>query len=85
LLVNKDQHSQHPVSVAFHDQAGSHYFQDGLTQISFGADEYLWHAAGANGYATPDGPTVTSTESGGQGTLYVLPKSSVTVLRGRVQ
>jgi hypothetical protein len=85
LLVNKDQHSDHPVSVVFHDQAGSHYFQNGLAQISFGADEYLWHAAGANGYAMPDGPAVTSTQNGGQGTQYILPKASVTVLRGNVQ
>jgi len=86
LLVNKDKRAEHAVTVDFHDNgSGDHHFQDGVTQISFGADEYLWHPAGANGYAQPDGPAVTSTERGGKDTQYVLPKASVTVLRGMVR
>jgi hypothetical protein len=85
LLVNKDQHNSHPVYVSFDDAgSGAHYFQDAVTEITFGADEYFWHANGANGYAMPDGPAATSTEGGGKGTQYVLPKASVTVLRGRI-
>jgi len=86
LLVNKDQHNDHPVYVIFADQAGgNHYFQNSVAQVSFGADEYLWHAAGAQGYAKPDGPAVTSTEGGGRGVEYILPRASVTVLRGTVR
>lgn len=40
---------------------------------------------GENGYANPDGPAVSSNQSGGKGVEYVLPKASVTVLRGLVQ
>lgn len=85
LLVNKDQHNSHPVLLRFDDAGtGAHYFQNAVTEISFGADEYFWHANGANGYANPDGPVATSTEGGGKGTQYVLPKASVTVLRGMI-
>jgi hypothetical protein len=86
LLVNKDPHNAHPVFVRFHDAgSGAHFFEDPVTQISFGNEEYAWHRNGANGFADPDGPATTSTQSGGQGAQYVLPKASVTVLRGRVQ
>jgi hypothetical protein len=86
LLVNKDQHDSHPVYVSFRDEgSGAHYFQNAVAEISFGAEEYLWHANGAHGYAKPDGPAVTSIESGGKGTQYVLPRASVTVLRGRIE
>jgi len=63
----------------------NHYFQGTVKQISFGADNYVWHAKGQNGYANPDGPAVSSNQSGGKGVDYVLPKASVAVLRGLVQ
>ena len=86
LLVNKDQHNSQSLYVSFNDAgSGTHYFQNAVTEVSFGADEYFWHADGANGYARPDGPAVTSSEGGGKGTQYVLPKASVTVLRGRIE
>ena len=85
LLVNKDQHTPHSVHVSFDNaENGSHYFQGAVTEISFGSDEYFWHPNGANGYAKPDGPALTSTQPGGQGIEYVLPKASVTVLRGAI-
>lgn len=86
LLVNKDQHNSHRVYVSFDDAgSGAHYFQSEVAQVSFGPDQYLWHANGANGYAKPDGPAVTSSEDGGRGTQYLLPRASVTVLRGRIK
>jgi hypothetical protein len=87
LLVNKDQSSAHSVTVNFHDSSTQkhRYFQDDVTQISFGADNYKWHPDGPNGYANPDGPAITSTQSGGKGTPYTLPKASITVLRGTLQ
>jgi hypothetical protein len=87
LLVNKDQKSTQQVSVVFHDVSrhNNHYFEDGVTQISFGADDYLWHPDGANGFAAPDGPAESSIHSGGQRAIYTLPKASITVLRGEVE
>jgi hypothetical protein len=86
LLINKDKHADHPVLVTFNDQSGgNHYFQDAVTQISFGDDQYRWHAAGAEGFARPDGPALTSTQGGGQGTQYLLPRASITVLRGTIK
>ncbi len=86
LLVNKDQHNSHSVFVKFHDAgSGSHYFENTVTQISFGDEEYLWRPNGANGYALPDGPAEVSTQAGGRGREYALPSASITVLRGAIQ
>jgi hypothetical protein len=87
LLVNKDQENPHSVVVEFRDASkhSNHYFQGTVKQVSFGADNYVWHANGQNGYANPDGPAVTSDQSGGKGVEYTLPKASITVLRGAVR
>jgi hypothetical protein len=87
LLVNKDHASTHSVSVRFKDWSRNtaHYFQGSVRQVSFGAENYTWHADGANGYANPDGPAVVSTQVGGRREEYVLPPASITVLRGVVQ
>jgi len=87
LLVNKDQLNPHSVEVEFHDASShsNHYFEGTVKQVSFGADNYVWHANGQNGYARPDGPAVTSDQSGGKGVEYTLPKASITVLRGTVR
>jgi hypothetical protein len=86
LLVNKDRDHAHSVEVSFHDAAADedHSFTGKVTQISFGAENYTWHPAGQNGFAAPDGPAVHSVVPGGPATEYVLPKASITVLRGKV-
>jgi hypothetical protein len=75
------------VVVEFHDSSkhSNHYFRGAVRQVSFGADNYVWHANGQNGYADPDGPAVGSDQSGGKGVEYTLPKASITVLRGMVK
>lgn len=87
LLVNKDQLTPHSVTVDFHDSKNNtdHFFQGNVTQVSFGADNYVWHPNGQNGYANPDGPAVTSNQPGGKGTEYTLPEASINVLTGKVQ
>ncbi len=87
LLVNKDQFTPHALTVDFHNAGDNtdHYFQGNVTQISFGADNYVWNPMGQNGIANPDGPSITSDQPGGKGVLYTLPKASITVLRGMVQ
>ena len=87
LLVNRDRSNPHSVQVDFHNAKNSsdHYFDGDVTQVSFGADNYVWHAHGQNGSADPDGPAVTSTQPGGKDAEYTLPAASVTVLRGKVR
>jgi hypothetical protein len=85
LLVNKDQESPHPLQVVFKDSGKDHYFSGTIKQISFGADNYVWHPDGQDGNADPDGPAVTSDQPGGKGVEYTLPQASVTVLRGTIQ
>ena len=87
LLVNKDENNPHSVTVTFHNGSNhsDHYFAGTVKEVTFGADEYTWHVDGANGYADPDGPAVTSDQQGGKDTEYALPTASVTVLRGAVK
>ncbi len=87
MLVNKDQFTTHSLTVNFHNSGdgSDHYFSGNVTQISFGADNYVWHPMGPNGSANPDGPSVTSNQPGGKGVQYTLPKASITVLRGTLQ
>jgi hypothetical protein len=74
------------VTVKFYDDAnGPRHFEDFVTQISFGDAEYRWHPDGANGFADPDGPATASMQSGGAAAQYLLPKASITVLRGTIQ
>jgi hypothetical protein len=86
MLVNKDPSQAHSVAVNFHDSStnADHFFQGPVTSVSFGSPNYTWIANGANGMANPDGPAVTTSLSGGAGTIYTLPQSSVVVLRGNV-
>ncbi|MGA8152542.1 MAG: discoidin domain-containing protein [Terriglobales bacterium] len=87
LLVNKDRVNPRSVQIDFHDSLinSDQHFHGDVTQVSWGADNYAWHAMGENSYADPDGPAVTSTQPGGKGVLYTLPAASITVLRGRAR
>jgi hypothetical protein len=86
MLINKDRENEHAVRVAFTEQEGKDngFFSGRVDRITFGADEYEWHANGAAGYAEPDGPVARSTMTGGAETLYPLPKASITILRGTI-
>jgi hypothetical protein len=87
LLVNRDQENAHPVRVAFRElESGRNGFFSGpVTMVTFGREQYRWHAAGSNGHADPDGPPVTSSIPGAVSeTVFTLPRASLTVLRGHV-
>lgn len=85
MLINKDHDHSHEVRVAFHaPDLPDSYFAGDITAVTFGREQYQWHAARKKGYADPDGPPVTSTLSGQQGSRYMLPAASLTVLRGRL-
>ncbi len=87
LLINKDHINAHPVTVTFTNSANNsnHFFSGSVAQVAFGEQEYEWHPANAFGYAQPDGPFTTTTESGGAGTTYTLEPGSITVLRASIQ
>jgi hypothetical protein len=86
MLVNKDHDHAHQVRIAFHnaDANRDSSFAGPVTMITFGKEQYQWHPDRKKGHADPDGPAVTSTLSGGEGTQYDLPPASLTVLRGRL-
>jgi hypothetical protein len=85
MLINKDETTAHPVSVTFQNAGAPRYFSGSVTQVTFGRKEYIWHPDNADGYPSPDGPAVTTTEQGGAGAVYNLPPGSLTVLRGTIQ
>ena len=90
MLVNKDQESPHQVHIAFHSDGSSSdsHFAGSLDVVTFGSEQYKWHTdlklIPVGGSADPDGPAVRSTISAGVDTIYVLPKASVTVIRGKL-
>ena len=85
MLVNRDQSNDHAVKVAF-DGAGkaARFFSGNVDRITFGSNEYQWHQEAVGGHADPDGPPSKSTVQGSADTLYMLPKASITILRGKV-
>jgi len=86
MVVNKDHDNAHQVRIVFHDDSSNtgRGFAGPVTVISFGKAQYQWHPARKNGYADPDGPPVTSTQTGGPDALYTLPAASVNILRGNI-
>jgi hypothetical protein len=87
LLVNRDQENAHAVRVVFHnaESGSSGFFSGPARMVTFGREQYNWHAEGSNGHADPDGPAVTSTVSSASQTAFTLPKASLTVLTGEVE
>lgn len=86
MLINKDHDHPQQVRIIFHAADGETdtYFAGKVTAITFGKEQYHWHPARKQGHADPDGPPVTSTLNGDQGSHYLLAPASVTVLRGRL-
>lgn len=86
MLINKDHDNPHQVRIVFEGSKDNrqHTFSGKVTMISFGKEQYQWHAARKDGYADPNNPPVKSSLNAGSGTLYTLPAASLTVLRGRL-
>jgi len=81
MLINKDQSNPHQVRIAFDDAHKS--LTGPIALITFGSEQYMWKADGPNGHPEPNDPPVTrSLPSGTQ--QIMLPKASVTVLRGKI-
>jgi hypothetical protein len=97
MLVNKDQDHDQPVKVSFTDPLTGHTrsFAGPVDRVLFGAAQYQWHpdpeppgggrGRGGAGHAEPDGPASKSTVAAARpDTLYLLPKASIIVLRGKL-
>jgi len=85
LVVNKDAANAHRVQVRFRSGEEPRGFAGQVAVTTFGAEQFVWHPAGAKSYADPDGPpAVSSVEANGE-TRFLLPRASLTVLRGRLR
>ncbi|MFN7997246.1 MAG: discoidin domain-containing protein [Bryobacteraceae bacterium] len=84
LLVNKDREQAHGITIRFAGSGGDRHFAGPVDIVTFGANEYQWRPNGANGRADPDGPQVKARVNGGAGMIYALPRSSISVLRGKI-
>jgi len=87
LLVNRDENNPHSITISFDDtKDNSHgFFEGSVRMVTFGSEQYVWHASGPTSHADPDLPPVSSVVKGGDGALFMLPKASVTVLRGTIK
>jgi hypothetical protein len=85
MLVNRDQSNDHAVKVVFDNDTAKQHFTGQVERVTFGSNEYVWHAEGDRGHADPDGPPSRSTVSGGADAVYQIPRASITVLRGKLE
>jgi len=85
LLINKDATNAHAVRVQFADEKSQRHFDGKLSVTTFGAEQYVWHPAGALSQADPDGPPAVSSLDARADTQFILPRASVTVLRGKLR
>jgi F5/8 type C domain-containing protein len=87
MLVNKDPKSAYSVTVDFHDTSTNEdlHFSGTVSTAQFGPAQYVWHRAGAGGYANPDGPVLSGTAPGGPNAAYKLPAASITVLTAPIK
>ncbi|HLH08599.1 MAG TPA: discoidin domain-containing protein [Terriglobales bacterium] len=84
MAVNRDQSNPHAVRIVIEDGSSQKRFKGPVRVVSFGSEQYVWHSAGPNSYADPDGPAVVNTVQAGADTVFMLPKASVTVMQGSV-
>lgn len=86
MLVNRDENRPHMVRIAFEDAKSRKpfYLSGPVKYLTFGSEQYVWINDGPNSHADPDGPPLSAEKGGGAQSTYVLPKASVTVLRGQI-
>jgi hypothetical protein len=84
MLVNRDENNAHAIRVEFSDGHRDTSFDGELRLATFGSEQYVWINDGPNSHADPDGPIAARTVHANSQTTFILPKASVTVLRGNV-
>jgi F5/8 type C domain len=86
MLVNKDPTNAHAVRVVYNrgDGKAPSEFAGQVEIVTFGAEQYAWHPDGVKSHADPDGPPVHSNATATPETRFILPKASLTVVRGKL-
>lgn len=86
MLVNRDEKNPHTVRVVFSNASSKKdaFFFGPVTLATWGSEQYVWINDGPNSHADPDHPPVATSLIGKAGTVFTLPKASITVLRGAV-
>jgi hypothetical protein len=86
MLVNRDESNAHSIRVAFDDSVtGRHAFFFGpVSVVTFGSEQYEWKDDGPNSHPDPDNFPRGSSVIAKADTVFVLPKASITVLRGKI-
>jgi hypothetical protein len=86
MLINKDHDNPHPVRITFRDADAKvdRAFRGPLKVITWGAAQYVWHPAGADGYADPENPPIAASMMADANTSFTLPKASITVILGKL-
>ncbi|MGC1905337.1 MAG: discoidin domain-containing protein [Candidatus Acidiferrum sp.] len=86
MLVNRDQDLAHTVRIVFDDKQAkrSKTFSGPVTSTTFGSEQYVWKNDGENSHADPDAPPVGGSVPETREHTFVLPKASITVLRGKI-
>jgi hypothetical protein len=86
MLVNRDENNTHAVKVLFNDSKTKRdaAFEGPVRLTTFGSEQYVWINDGPNSHADPDGPLVARTLTANSQRTFILPKASITVLRGKV-
>jgi len=84
MLINRDETNTHSMRVVFEDSKSSRSasFSGPVTVATFGSEQYVWKNDGPNSHPDPDGPPGATVIAGSPGTIFTLPKASITVLRG---
>ena len=86
MLINKDRDNAQSVPISFRnaDSKADRTYSGQVKVVNWGAAQYVWHAAGAESYAEPEDPPVTTSITAGAGTTFTLPKASITVIVGKL-
>jgi NedA-like, galactose-binding domain len=86
MIVNRDQQNARKVRLVFENRSARKEagFSGEVRMVTFGAEQFQWHADGNNSHADPDGPPLETTLQAGNETSFTLPKASLTILRGKV-
>jgi hypothetical protein len=85
MLINKDATNPHSIKIGFADEKPQRHFDGKISLTTFGAEQYVWHSAGAESAADPDGPPAVSSLDAKPDTQFTLPRASITVLRGKIR
>ncbi len=86
MLVNRDESTAHTVRVQFDNSRTKQgvSFSGPVTLVTFGSEQYVWIDDGPNSHPDPDHQPVATMLTAAPQATFILPKASITVLRGKV-